>query len=137
VNVLGSLEPDVLKALLRRLTVTACLLGAGGVVVALALAQPWVAVGIALGVAGGFVNLRLVDRQISRVDVDADETTKVLRRKVGSRSVARLAAITVVVLGVVVIYAPLGIGIVVGLVLFQLAFVLNVIRAMYAQGGPA
>ena len=37
--------------------------------------------------------------------------------------------------GFVVIDAPLGIGIVVGLVLFQLAFIVNVIRAMLAQGG--
>ena len=133
-NVLGGLEPGALRSLMRRLTVSACLLGAGGVLVALAFSQPFVAVGIAIGVVLGFFNLRAVDRQVSHTEVDPDAPTKVLRRRVGSRSVARLAIITAIVLGIVVIYAPLGIGIVVGLVLFQLAFVFNVIQVV-AKGG--
>jgi hypothetical protein len=136
-NMLGALEPGALKALLRRLTISAVVLGVGGVVVAMLMGAPWIAVGVGLGVAVGFFNLRSVDRQVSRVDVDPEVTTKVLRRMVGSRSMVRLAGITVLVLALVVIYAPLGIGIVVGLVLFQLAFVFNVIRAMLAQGGVA
>lgn len=132
---LGSLEPGALRSLLRRLTWTALCLGAGGVIVALCLGAPFVAAGLCLGVAGGFANMRLVDRQVAKTDVDATDSQKVLRRMVGSRSVLRLAAITLVVLAVVVIYAPLGIGIVVGLVIFQLAFVVNVLRAMLAQGG--
>jgi len=137
VNVLGSLEPGSLRSVLRRLTLTAVCFGAAGVIVALALSAPWVAVGIVIGVGLGFLNLRSVDRQVSRVDVDPETSTKVLRRMIGSRSIGRLALITAVVLALVVIYAPLGIGIVVGLVIFQLAFVLNVIRAMLAQGGVA
>jgi hypothetical protein len=135
VNVLGSLEPGALRSMMVRLTIMACLLGTAGLVISLALGQPWVAVGIALGVALGFLNIRAVDRQISSADVDPETPTKVLRRKVGSRSITRLAIITAVVLAIVVIYAPLGIGIVVGLVIFQLAFVFNVIQVMLAKGG--
>ena len=134
-NVLGALEPGVLRTLLRRVTWSACLLGAGGVTVALLLSQPWIAVGLAVGVAGGFVNLRFVDRQASNADVADGRTDKAVRRMIGSRTLLRLVVITAIVLALVVIYAPLGIGIVVGLVLFQLAFVFNVIRAMLAQGG--
>ena len=134
-NILGALEPGALRTMLRRLTIGACLMGGGGVLVALALGQPWVAVGIVLGVAGGFLNLRMVDRQVSNASVDPEAPTKQLRRNVGSRTMARLAIITAVVIGVLVIYAPLGIGIVVGLVLFQLAFVFNVIQVMVAKGG--
>ena len=134
-NVLGALEPGALRSMMVRLTVMACALGACGVIVALALGQPWVAVGIAVGVVMGFANIRAVDRQVSHADVDPDTPTKVLRRRVGSRSILRLAIITAVVLALVVIYAPLGIGIVVGLVLFQLAFVFNVIQVMIAKGG--
>jgi hypothetical protein len=42
---------------------------------------------------------------------------------------------TVIVLIVVFIYAPLGIGIVSGLVLYQLVFVANVMRIVTNQGG--
>ena len=43
--------------------------------------------------------------------------------------------ITAIGIVLLMIEPPLGIGIVVGLVIFQLAFVGNVIRAMLAQGG--
>ncbi len=134
-NVLGALEPDVFRSLLRRLTVSAVILGAGGFLVAILVAPPYAAGGVALGVAIGFLNVRSIDRQVSRVDVDPDASRKALRRMVGSRTILRLAVITAVVLVLVVVEPPLGIGIVVGLVLFQLAFVGNVVRAMLAQGG--
>jgi hypothetical protein len=136
-SVLGALEPNVFKALLRRLTVSAIVLGVGGVVVALLVAPPLAAVGVALGVATGFLNVRAIDHQVSRTDVDPEASRRALRRMVGSRTMLRLAVITTVVLVLVVIEAPLGIGIVVGLVIFQLAFVANVVGAMLAQGGAA
>jgi hypothetical protein len=135
VNVLGALEPNVFKLLLRRLTVSAIVLGVGGVVVALLLAPPLAALGVALGVASGFLNVRAIDRQVSRTDVDPEASSRALRRMVGSRTLLRLSVITVVVLVLVVVEPPLGIGIVAGLVIFQLAFVGNVIGAMLAQGG--
>jgi hypothetical protein len=137
VNVLGALDPNVFKSLLRRLTVSAIVLGVGGVVVALLVGPPLSAVGLALGVAIGFLNVRAIDRQVSNTNVDAEVSTKALRRMVGSRTMLRLAVITAVVLVLVVLEPPLGIGIVVGLVIFQLAFVGNVIGAMLAQGGAA
>jgi len=105
------------------------------VVVALLLAPPLSGLGVALGVAIGFWNVRAIDRQVSRVDVDPDASRKAMRRAIGSRTILRLAALTAIALVLVVIEAPLGIGIVVGLVIFQLAFVGNVIGAMLAQGG--
>ena len=134
-NVFAALDPEALKALLRRLTVTAMLFGAAGVLVALAFGAPYTALGIAIGVGGGFFNIRYVDRQIAGMDVESGSSTKVVRRMIGTRTTVRLAVITVVAVGVVLLYAPLGIGIVVWLVLFQLAFIVNVIRAMTAQGG--
>jgi hypothetical protein len=135
VNAFGVLEPAMLPAFLRRLTVCAVVLGAVGFVVALLFGSPLGAVGIILGVAVGFLNIRAVDRQVSSTDVDADATRKAVRKAVGSRSLFRLGAITVVAVALVVIEPPLGIGIVVGLVVFQLAFVGNVIGAALARGG--
>jgi cell division protein FtsW (lipid II flippase) len=116
VNVLGALEPDVFKSLLRRLTVSAIVLGV-------------------VSVVSGFANVRAIDRQVSRTDLDPEASRKALRRMLGSRTLLRLAVITAVVLVLVVVEPPLGIGIVAGLVIFQLAFVGNVIGAMLAQGG--
>ncbi len=134
-NVFGALEPSTLQSLLRRLTVSAVALGVAGFVVALFVGPPLGALGVVLGIGVGFLNIRSVDRQVSRTDIDPDASKKAVRRAVGSRSLLRLGAITAVALGLLVIEPPLGIGIVVGLVIFQLAFVGNVIGAVLAQGG--
>jgi hypothetical protein len=44
--------------------------------------------------------------------------------------------VTVVVLALVWLNAPLGIGIVSGLVIYQIVFVINVMRVVASQGGP-
>lgn len=49
----------------------------------------------------------------------------------------RLAALTFIALGLLFIYAPLGIGVVIGLVLFQINFVISVARVLFSQGGLA
>ena len=58
-----------------------------------------------------------------------------MRRQLGGKTTARLALITVVVLAVVFLDAPLGIGMVAGLVLYQIVFVINVMRVVTGQGG--
>jgi hypothetical protein len=136
-NLIRAVEPSAFRSMLIRLTITAAVLGVAGAVVALFLGSPFGALGVTLGVTIGFLNVRSIDRQISRTDVDLEASSKALRRMVGSRTLLRLGAITAVVLAIVVIEAPLGIGIVVGLVIFQFAFVGNVIRALTAQGGVA
>jgi hypothetical protein len=135
VNLLGSLEPDVFRSFLRRLTLCAVALGAAGFVVALLLGSPLGALGVGIGVATGFWNVRAVDKMVSRTDIDPSASRKATRRMFGSRTMVRLSAITALEIVAVVIEAPLGIGIVVGLVIFQLSFVGNVIGAMLAQGG--
>ena len=138
-NVLGALEPGVLKSMLRRLTVSAIALGAGGVVVALARShRRSVAVGIAARRRHRFPQRARASTDRSRsADVDPDAPTQ------GAAPHGRLEddrSGSSVITAVVLVARrdrtpPLGIGIVVGLVLFQLAFVFNVIQAMLAQGG--
>ena len=55
-----------------------------------------------------------------------------IRRLIRSNSLVRLAVITAVVIGLVVWIPPLGIGVMVGLVIFQIAFVINAGRAIMA-----
>jgi hypothetical protein len=53
----------------------------------------------------------------------------------GGKTIGRLAVMTAVVLLLVWLDAPLGIGIVAGLVLYQIVFVANVLRVVSNQGG--
>ena len=52
----------------------------------------------------------------------------------GTKSVTRLAVITVIAIGLLFLNGALGIGTVIGLVIFQLFFVLNVGRVVMSQG---
>jgi membrane protein implicated in regulation of membrane protease activity len=133
--VLENLSPDTLPRLLRRTTVSALFVGAIGFIVALLIAPPQGALGVAIGLVLAIVNLRFLDRQVAKVETHGEQSTKAVRRQLGGRTIARLALMTGVVLVAVVISPPLGVGIVAGLVLYQIVFVANVFRVVATQGG--
>jgi membrane protein YqaA with SNARE-associated domain len=135
VLVLENLPPDTLPRLLRRTTLSAILVGLVGFVVALLVATPLSALGVVVGVALAVANLRFLDRQAARVELKGEQSTKAVRRQLGGGTTLRLAIVTVVIIGFVVLNAPLGIGIVAGLVLYQIVFVMNVMRVVASQGG--
>jgi len=133
--VLENLPTDTLPRLLRRTTLSAIIVGALGFILALVVAPPLAALGVVLGVGMAIMNLRFLDGQAAKVELRGEQSTKAVRRQLGGRTTARLALMTVVVLLAVFLNAPLGIGIVSGLVLYQLVFVVNVMRAVTGQGG--
>jgi hypothetical protein len=133
--VLENLPTTTLPRLLRRTILSAIIVGFVGFVVALLFAPPLAALGVVVGVGLAIINLRYLDRQTARVELKGDQNTKAVRRQLGGKTTARLAVVTVLVLGVVWLNAPLGIGIVAGLVLYQIVFVINVIRVVANQGG--
>jgi len=133
--VLENLPTDTLPRLLRRTTLSAIIVGALGFLAALILAPPLAAVGVLIGVGMAVMNLRLLDGQAAKVQLRGEQDTKAVRRQLGGRTTARLLAMTVIVLVAVFLNAPLGIGIVSGLVLYQLVFVVNVMRVVTGQGG--
>lgn len=132
---LENLPASTLPRLLRRTTLSALVVGIAGFVVALFIAPPLAALGVVLGVALAIVNLRFLDRQAARAEVQGERGTKAIRRQLGRNTTARLAVMTVVVLGIVFLNPPLGIGIVAGLVLYQIVFVVNVLRVVAHHGG--
>lgn len=132
---LENLPANTLPRLLRRTTISAIFVGIIGFVVALLIAGPIPALGVVLGVGLAVVNLRFVDRQAAKVELKGEQSTKAVRRQLGSKTTGRLAVMTVIILAVVFLYAPLGIGIVSGLVLYQIVFVANVMRVVASQGG--
>ncbi|HEY7931570.1 MAG TPA: hypothetical protein VIC81_04820 [Acidimicrobiales bacterium] len=133
---LENLPANTLPRLLRRTTLSAILVGFVGFVVAALIAPALSALGVVVGVGLAILNLRFVDRQAARVELRGEQSSKAVRRQLGGQTTARLAVVTVVILGVVWLSPPLGIGIVSGLVLYQIVFVMNVLRVVAGQGGP-
>ncbi len=132
---LENLPTDTLPRLLRRTTISAIIVGFIGFIVALFVAPPLAALGLVLGVGRAVLNLRFRDRPAAKVELRGEQNAKAIRRQLGSKTTLRLAAMTVVVLVVVFLNAPLGIGIVAGLVIYQLVFVANVMRVVAGSGG--
>lgn len=132
---LENLPTDTLPRLLRRTTLSAIIVGVVGFVVAILVAPPLAALGVILGVGMAILNLRFLDSQAVKVEMRGEQNAKAIRRQLGSKTTFRLAAMTIVVLAAVFLNAPLGIGIVSGLVLYQLVFVVNVMRVVTSQGG--
>jgi fatty acid desaturase len=131
---LSDLGGNALAKVLRRTIVSAIIVGAAAVVVALLLSVPWVALGLAIGLGMAVVNLRFLDAGVAKLSTEGETNNKVLRRAMGTRSVTRLGAITVICVGLLLLNGTLGIGAVAGLVIFQLLFVVNVGRVIVSQG---
>jgi fatty acid desaturase len=133
--VLENLPTDTLPRLLRRTTLSAMIVGVVGFLVAIIFTPPLAALGVVIGVVMAIMNLRFLDGQTAKVEMRGEQSTKSVRRQLGGRTTARLGVMTVVVIASVLLNAPLGIGIVSGLVLYQLVFVVNVMRVVTGQGG--
>lgn len=133
--VLENLPVNTLPQLLRRTVLSAIIVGLVGFIVALFIAPPLGALGVAIGVALAIGNLRFLDRQAAKVELQGEQNSKVVRRQLGGKTTGRLALLTVVIIGVLFLNGPLGIGIVSGLVLYQIVFVINVLRVVSGQGG--
>jgi hypothetical protein len=131
---LSDLEGSALAKVLRRTVVSALIVGAGAFVIALLLSQPLAGVGIVIGLGLAILNLRFLDAGVAKVQTKGETDRKVLRRAMGTKSVTRLAVITAIAIGLLILNGPLGIGTVVGLVIFQLVFVANVGRILVSSG---
>ena len=131
---LSGLGGNALAKVLRRTIVSSLIVGAGAVLIALLLSQPWAALGLAFGLTIAVLNLRFLDAGVAKLNTSGETNNKVLRRAIGTKSVTRLAAITVICIGLLLLNGALGIGAVAGLVIFQLLFVVNVGRVIISQG---
>ena len=131
---LSGLGGNALAKVLRRTIVSALIVGAAAVVIALLLSQPWAALGLALGLGMAVLNLRFLDAGVAKLNTEGETSNKVLRRAIGTKSVTRLGFITLICIGLLLLNGALGIGAVAGLVIFQLLFVVNVGRVIISQG---
>jgi hypothetical protein len=130
----ADLDVPVLAKVLRHTVVSALVVGSGAVLLALVLSAPFAGVGIGLGVGAALLNLRFLDSAVSKVQTTGVTDKKVVRRSLGLRTASRLAVITALAVGLMFLNGGLGIGMVVGLVIFQVLFVINVSRAILSSG---
>jgi hypothetical protein len=133
---LSDLEGTALPKVLRRTIVSSLIVGGGAIVVAFALASPWAALGIVIGLAMAIANLRFLDAGVAKVQTGGETDLKVLRRAMGTKTLARLGVITIIAIGLILLKGPLGIGSVIGLVIFQMLFVFSVGRVLVSSGPP-
>ena len=131
---LSGLGGNALAKVLRRTIVSALIVGAAAILIALLLSQPWAALGLAFGLSIAVLNLRFLDAGVAKLNTSGETNNKVLRRALGTKSVTRLGIITVICVGLLLLNGALGIGAVAGLVIFQLLFVVNVGRVIISQG---
>jgi hypothetical protein len=131
---LSDLEGDALAKVLRRTVVSALIAGGGAIIVTLFLSEPLAAVGIVIGLGMAVLNFRFLDAGVAKIQTKGQTDRKVLRRALGTKTVTRLGVITLIAVGLLFLNGPLGIGSVVGLVIFQILFVLNVGRVIVSQG---
>jgi hypothetical protein len=106
--------------------------GVVGAGIAIWLSSPFAALGIALGIAAAILNVRVLGTGVLSAQTQDTSDGKVIRKLLQSNSAIRLVVITAAVIGLVVVIPPLGIGAMIGLVIFQIAFVVNAGRAIMA-----
>ena len=129
------LDAPVLQRLLRRTVVLSLIVGGVAVFLALLVGAPLSAVGIVAGLSLAIVNLRFLDAGVAKVQGTGEGSGKVLRRMLRTKTAWRLAAITVIAIAALLLSFQLGVGLVIGLVIYQILFVVAVARIIFVQGG--
>lgn len=135
---LDDLAPQVLPRLLRRTIWSALVLGTVGFVVAV-LIHPLAGLGVAIGLTLAILNLRQTDKQIAKMELatvgDSDPNVKALRRQLRPKIAGRLMLVTLIALAAMFLSTALGLGIVAGLVIYNIVFVFNVYGVIANQKG--
>ncbi len=131
----GELDASVLQRLLRRTVISAMAVGVVAVIISIVLSSPLAAIGIVVGLGAAILNLRFLDAGVAKIEGKGEGSGKVVRRMLRTKTAWRLGAITVVAIGLLLLSIPLGLGVVIGLVIFQILFVISVARVIFVQGG--
>ena len=130
----ADLEVGALSRIMRPTTLMAGIVGVVAVGIALLLGSPHAGLGIVIGVAAAIWNIRMLASGVTKVETDGSTDNKVVRRILRTRSALRLGLLTLVAVGLLLVDPALGLGMVVGLVIFQLSFVVNAGRAILSAG---
>ncbi|HLG67518.1 MAG TPA: hypothetical protein VKV36_06570 [Acidimicrobiales bacterium] len=125
--------PDVARVS-RRTVLGSLVVGVAGLVLCVALGASLTGLGLCVGLGLGLVNFRMAQRSVAKVGRRASGGT---RRPLATNTVARLAGVSVVALGLMFLDFDLGVGILGGLAVFQVLLLFNVARSMLRMGAVA
>ncbi|HUY06087.1 MAG TPA: ATP synthase subunit I [Acidimicrobiales bacterium] len=121
------LSLNEIDRLLRRTVFGSIGVGVVALVVTAVISHILVGLGICIGLGIGLVNIRLVARSVAKVNADqVEKPTRVL----ASRTLVRLSATTVVVLGLMFASVSLGLGSAGGVALFYFVLLANLVRSL-------
>jgi hypothetical protein len=118
---------------LRRTRVTAVALGVVALVVGGVVGEPYGGLGVVLGLVGGALNTRWVDGTVARLQA-LGVSQKAARRPLAAGSIVRLGAVTAIVVLLLVLVAPMGLGMLLGLALYQATFLASMLGAVLRSG---
>jgi len=120
--------PDVA----RRTVSSALIVGVAALVACVSFGHLLLGVGACIGLGLGTFNFRMIGNSVARVSARVDENK---RRPLALNTLGRMGIITVVTIGLLLVNASLGFGILGGLAVFQIILLANVARSM-AKSGP-
>jgi hypothetical protein len=130
-EVLGQLDLPEISRMLRRTVFAALGVGIAALVVLAVLGYALAGLGACIGLALGIVNIRLVMSTASRLN--ASGATKI-KRPMAMNTLSRLGLTTVIAIGLVVVNLRLGMGVLGGVAVFYLLFVVNLVVTLLRQG---
>lgn len=121
------LSLNEIDRILRRTVFSSLGVGLVALVVSALIHHVLAGLGICIGLGVGLVNIRLVAKSVARVNADqVEKPTRVL----ASRTLVRLSATTVVVLGLMFASVYLGLGTAGGVALFYFVLLANLVRSL-------
>jgi hypothetical protein len=124
--------PDLARVS-RRTVLGALALGVVGLLVTILLNAALVGLGLCVGLALGLLNFRMVQRAVAKVGASGEENR---RRPLAFNTLARLAFVSAIALGLLFASFELGLGVMGGLAAFEFVLLANVARSMMKMGGP-
>lgn len=124
--------PEVAR-LLRRTALSSLCVGVAAMIATVLLGRPLIGLGGCIGLGLGLLNIRLIVRSVTQLTEAAAPSPK---RILALRSLARLGATTIVVIGLMFASADLGLSAFAGLALFYFVLVANIARALLSPPAP-
>jgi hypothetical protein len=116
----------------RRTVSMALVVGVAALVAAVSFGHVLVGVGTCIGLSLGTLNFRMIGNSVARVSASGAENK---RRPLAMNTLGRMAIVTVVAIGLLLVNKGLGFGVLGGLAAFQVILISNVARSM-AKAGP-
>jgi len=129
--VLEQLDLPEISRMLRRTVFGAIGVGVVALVVLSIVGYPLAGLGACIGLGLGIVNIRVVMSTASRLN--SLGTTKI-KRPMAMNTLMRLALTTVIAIVLVVVNLPLGMGVLGGVAVFYLLFVVSLVVTLLRQG---